>query len=88
KRCFARPFFHEAVLQLDQPVADVLHAIEAQGINGGIDLSVAYPELGNALLTCATEPRTVDEIESYCTHLERVMSRHALDPPRAQKMAE
>ena len=87
-RCFDRPFFHEAVVQLDQPVAEVLCAIEAQGINGGIDLSTDYPELGNALLTCATETRTVDEVESYCTHLERIMSRRSLDRPPAQKMAE
>lgn len=74
-RCFNQPFFHEAVISFDRPVADVLSAIEAQGINGGIDLSPDYPELGNALLTCATETRTIDEIESYATHLERILSR-------------
>ena len=88
QRCFARPFFHEVVIQLDQPVADVLRAIEAQGINGGIDLSADFPELGNALLTCATEKRTVDEVESYCTHIERIMSRRSLDPSCAQKVAD
>ena len=87
-RCFDRPFFHESVVQLDQPAAEVLCAIEAQGINGGIDLSTDYPELGNALLTCATETRTVDEVESYCTHLERIMSRRSLGPPRAQRIAD
>ena len=87
-RCFEAPFFHETVLQLgDQPVGDVLRAIEAQGINGGIDLSVEYPELGNALLTCATETRTVDEIEGYATHLERVISRRSMDPPSTGKVA-
>ena len=85
-RCFETPYFHETVLRLgDQPVDDVLRAIEAQGISGGIDLSAEYPELGNALLTCATETRTADEIESYATHLERIMSRRSLDPPCAEK---
>ncbi len=86
-RCFETPFFHESVVRLDQPVTDVLRAIEAQGINGGIDLSEDYPELGNALLTCATETRTVDEIENYATHLDRIMSRRSLDPPCAEKVA-
>lgn len=86
-RCFDTPFFHEAVVRLgDQPVSDVLRAIEAQGINGGIDLSGEYPELGNALLTCATETRTVDEMENYATHLERIMSRRSLDPACAEKV--
>jgi glycine dehydrogenase subunit 1 len=88
KRCFERPFFHEVVIQLDQPVADVMRAIEAQGINAGIDLSSEYPELGNALLTCATETRTVDEIENFATHLERIMSRRSLDPACAEKVAQ
>ena len=68
-------------------ILDVLRAIEAQGINGGIDLSEDYPELGNALLTCATETRTVDEIENYATHLDRITSRRSLDPPCAEKVA-
>lgn len=88
ERCFDQAFLNEVVLRLDQPVTDVLRAIEAQGINGGIDLSPDYPELGDALLTCATETRTIDEIESYATHLERVLSRRSLDPLRAQKVGE
>ena len=85
-RGFERPFFHEAVVRLEQPVADVMRAIEAQGIVGGINLSNDYPELGNALLTCATESRTVDEIHGYATHLERIMSRRSQDPPCAEKV--
>jgi glycine dehydrogenase subunit 1 len=88
KRCFEHPFFHEVVVQLDQPVADVMRAIEAQGINAGIDLSSDYPELGNTLLTCATESRTMDEIENFATHLERIMSRRSLDPPCAEKVTQ
>lgn len=88
QRCFSAPFFNEVVVQLDQPAADVLRAVEAQGIIGGIDLSADYPELGNALLTCATETRTVDEIEGYATHLERILSRRSPDPASAEKAAE
>lgn len=58
-------FFHEAVLQLDRPVAPFLKALSRQGILGGYDISVDYPELGNALLVCATEQRSTADISSY-----------------------
>ena len=64
-QAFATPFFHEAVLQLDRPVADVLSQLSAQGILGGYDLSGDYPELGHALLVCATEVRGAADIASY-----------------------
>jgi glycine dehydrogenase subunit 1 len=62
---FNTPFFHEAVLLLDRPVSNVLAALSAQGILGGFDLSADYPELGNALLVCATETRGAADIASY-----------------------
>ena len=50
------PHFHEFVLRLDgAPVADVLGRLAAEGILGGLALEPYYPELGNALLVCATE---------------------------------
>jgi len=64
-RAFATPFFHEAVLLLDRPVADVLGPLSAQGIIGGYDLTTDYPELGHALLVCATEIRGPADIASY-----------------------
>lgn len=77
-RCaFAGPRFHEAVLQLDQPVAPLLESLAAEGIIGGYDLSRDYPELGHALLTCATETRTSADIESYARALGRLLGRQA-----------
>ena len=65
RRVFDAPYFHEDVLHLDCPVAPVLAALEDRGILGGIDLSPHYPELGNALLVCATEMRTSEDIGRY-----------------------
>ena len=62
---FAGAHFHEAVLQLDRPVAPVLRALARAGILGGLDLSAYYPELGHALLVCATETRTTADIDRY-----------------------
>ncbi len=80
-RAFHRPTFHEAVLRLTVPVAGVLHALEAQGIVGGFDLTPHYPELGHALLVCATETRTPEDIARYAEHLARIMGRQQSAPP-------
>jgi glycine dehydrogenase subunit 1 len=69
KLAFDRPRFHEAVLLLDRPVAPVLAELARRGIVGGFDLSNDYPELGNALLVCATETRTAADIKAYADAL-------------------
>ncbi|HEY7739362.1 MAG TPA: aminomethyl-transferring glycine dehydrogenase subunit GcvPA [Steroidobacteraceae bacterium] len=77
RRAFAGPRFHEAVLLLDRPVAPLLEALAADGIIGGYDLSRDYPELGHALLVCATETRTAADIERYASSLGRLLGRAA-----------
>ena len=76
RRAFDAPFFHEDVLCLDRPVAPVLEALAEQGILGGIDVSGQYPELGHALLVCATEVRTSDDIGRYASALRELMGRN------------
>ncbi len=73
KLAFDGPRFHEAVLQLDRKVGDVLEALAQRGIVGGYDLSRQYPDLGNALLVCATETRTNDDIAAYATALAEAL---------------
>jgi len=65
--------FHEAVLTLDRKVDDVLDRLAQRGIVGGYDLSSHYPQLGNALLVCATETKTDDDIAAYATALAEIM---------------
>jgi glycine dehydrogenase subunit 1 len=67
-------FFHEAVLQLDRPVAPVLAALGEHGILGGFNLACDYPELGPALLVCATELRTAGEMDAYVASMESVLA--------------
>ena len=74
ERLFDGPRFHEAVLQLAAPAADVLRSLAAHNVLGGYDLSDAYPELGDAVLVCATEQRTADDIQQYATKLARIMA--------------
>ena len=75
KGIFTGAHFHECVLKLDRPVAPVLAALSRDGILGGFDLSRHYPELGHALLVCATETKTESDLVRYADAL-----RHALAP--------
>ena len=73
RRAFSRPRFHEAVLLLDRPVAPLLRALAAHRIHGGLDLAAFYPELGPALLVCATETRTSADIARYAAALSELL---------------
>ena len=72
-RAFSGAIFHEAVLRLPVPVAGVLGMLRDQRILGGFDLGDDYPELGNALLVCATETRTEEDIARYGAQLEHIL---------------
>lgn len=74
---FHGPRFHEAVIQLDCPVQPVLAALAEKGIVGGYDLGRDFPELGQALLVCATETRTGEDIARYATTLADALKRVA-----------
>lgn len=65
KRLFKGPHFHEIVLQLPKPAAGILEKMQAQGVLGGLDLSAHYPQLGNAILVCATETKTDADLRHY-----------------------
>jgi len=74
KRIFSGDLFHEAVVSLPTPVAGVLKTLKNQGVLAGLDLSEHYPELGNALLVCATETKIASDLEKYVSHLVRALS--------------
>ena len=71
---FSSPVFHESVLLLDKPANEVLAALAELNILGGYDLGMDYPELGNAMLVCATELRTDEEMMAYSTALRAVLA--------------
>jgi glycine dehydrogenase subunit 1 len=70
---FDSPFFHEFVIKLSKPVKDVLSNLANNGIQGGFDLSIDYPELGNSLLICTTETKSEAELEFYARQLEKIL---------------
>jgi len=71
---FDGPRFHDAGIRLDRPVEPVLQALAVRDILGGYDLSREFPELGNALLVCATETKTQADLEAYASALQEIMS--------------
>jgi len=71
---FNRPSFHESVIQLESSVTDVLSALADNNILGGYSLAEDYPELGNALLVCATETKNSADIKDYAENLQRILT--------------
>jgi glycine dehydrogenase subunit 1 len=70
---FDRPIFHEQALRLPAPAADVLRSLAAHDVLGGFDLGTEYPELDPAVLVCATEMRTEEEMQSYASKLGHII---------------
>ncbi|MBT2987573.1 MAG: glycine dehydrogenase (aminomethyl-transferring) [gamma proteobacterium symbiont of Ctena orbiculata] len=77
---FDGPVFHERVVRLPIAANKALRALAAHNVLGGFDLSDDYPELGDAILVCATELRSEDDIESYRSKLERVIASQVETP--------
>ncbi|MGH8730643.1 MAG: aminomethyl-transferring glycine dehydrogenase subunit GcvPA, partial [Burkholderiales bacterium] len=69
QRVFSAPVFHEAVIRLPRPADGVLVNMRSRGILGGHDVSRDYPELGAALLVCATETKTEADLDAYVAAL-------------------
>ncbi len=74
QKIFEAPAFHETVIRMDCAVKPVLEALAARGILAGLDLSDAYPELGNAFLVCATETKSDQDIATFARCLREVLS--------------
>ncbi len=71
-RIFNRPVFHEVVLKVPRPTREVLDLLLERNILGGFDLRSEYPELGDALLVCATETRNIEDLQSYAEALAAI----------------
>jgi len=70
---FSGHFFHECVLTLPAAAEGVLSELAKDNVLGGYDLSADYPELGNAVLVCATEKRTETEMDLYAEKLGKLV---------------
>ncbi|AOV16294.1 glycine dehydrogenase (aminomethyl-transferring) [Acidihalobacter aeolianus] len=71
---FTGDCFHEVALRLPRRAGAVLEAMAADGILGGYDLGRISPELDDAILVCATETKTSDDLELYIESLRRALA--------------
>ncbi|HEY5720159.1 MAG TPA: aminomethyl-transferring glycine dehydrogenase subunit GcvPA [Gammaproteobacteria bacterium] len=85
---FDRPVFHEVALRLPLPAAELLRALAAENLVGGVALDDDYPELGDALLVCATELHGADDSAVYGELLERVLARHSAAASRQPRAGQ
>ncbi len=67
--------FHEAVIRMPHAVAPLLEKLAKQDILGGFDLGHHYPELGHALLICATETKSDADLDRYADALRKLLSQ-------------
>jgi glycine dehydrogenase subunit 1 len=66
---FVRPFFHEVALRLPKPAHDIVERLAHENIVAGFALGEEYPELGDALLVCATETKTEGDLDRFAAAL-------------------
>ena len=74
KKIFSSPLFHEAVIQLNKPVTDVIKQLASANIAGGYKLEKDHPELENCMLVCATEKRTAEDINHFKNTLDNILN--------------
>jgi len=65
ERVYNTPFFHEAVIRFREPIDAVLARCQQAGIQPGLPLRDYYPALSDCLLVCATEHKTMNDIQRY-----------------------
>jgi glycine dehydrogenase subunit 1 len=66
---FTRPYFHEVALALPQPAHAIVERLAEQRIVAGFALGEEYPDLGDALLVCATETKTEADLDRFARAL-------------------
>jgi glycine dehydrogenase subunit 1 len=71
---FEGPFFHEIALRLPIPVDKVIAKLAEKSIQAGYNLKSNYPELGEALLVCATETKTKEDLAAFSIALRSIIT--------------
>ena len=73
KVAFEGPCFHERVVRLPLPAAEVVDRMLDHDLLAGLALGDFYPDMEDALLVCATEKRTSGDIAAYCAALRECL---------------
>jgi len=71
---FTRAGFHEVALALPKSASEVIERLAKENIVAGVALGDEYPELGDALLVCATETKTSADIDRFASAMVRAVA--------------
>lgn len=66
------PFFNEFVVSCPVPAAQIIEKLADKGIAAGYDLGKTGEAMKNAMLVCATELTTPEDIAAYASALEEI----------------
>ena len=69
-----RAHFHELALKLPKPAADVVEALAAKRIVGGVSLGEEFPQHGDALLVCTTETKRPEDLDAFAEALAAILA--------------
>ncbi|MGH8174268.1 MAG: aminomethyl-transferring glycine dehydrogenase subunit GcvPA [Rhodanobacteraceae bacterium] len=71
---FARSCFHEIVFALPKPASEIIERLAKENIVAGVALGEEFPELGDALLVCATETKTSADLDRFASAMARAVA--------------
>jgi len=71
---FSRASFHEIALALPKPAHEIVERLARENIVAGVALGEEFPELGDALLVCATETKTSADLDRFASAMARELS--------------
>ncbi|HEY6986714.1 MAG TPA: aminomethyl-transferring glycine dehydrogenase subunit GcvPA [Rhodanobacteraceae bacterium] len=64
---FPRASFHEIAFALPKPASEIVERLANENIVAGVALGEEFPELGDALLVCATETKTNADLDRFAS---------------------
>ncbi len=70
---FSAPFFNEFVVSCPSPASHILPKLRAKGIEAGIDLGRFFPDMEDAILVCATETKTEDDLDRLAQEWREIL---------------
>ena len=73
-RLYPHPFFHECALRLPRDARTVVDQLAEQGILAGISLGDEYEGMDDALLVCATETKTEEDMARFEEALRQALA--------------
>ena len=73
EKVFNAPFFNEFVIRIQADADSFRKNMLAKGFDPGLSLGVFFEDMSDCILMCATETKTVDDIDRFCAAIKEVL---------------